>query len=153
MAVHALVLNHGSDRLRVGDFGGRQSGSRGKFDEAAHHILLGDGDRLVSQHRVKRILSPSMIGLRLLALISNAVVEGSSIHDFPRLRVDHDGLSAAGDTQLLADQLIRVHQDGQVVAVALCFGDDVFALVGRSGVQHHELDAFGSVFVLQRFDR
>ncbi len=54
-----------------------------------------------------------------LALIGDLVIDRAAINDFPGLRIDDDDFGGAGHAQLLADQLIGVHEDRQVVAVGL----------------------------------
>ena len=72
------------------------------------------------------------------------------IGDLPGLGVDHDGLGRARHAEGLANQLVAVHQDRQIVARLRRLGQDRLAAVSQAGVQHRKLDALGAIGRRQR---
>ncbi len=132
-AVHvagdALLLQDRRDLRGIGDVG-EVGGVRplGEGDRLARGSEGGAGDlRLVAgQQRVHSLVGASQ---------RPAVGHG------PGLRVDHEDLALALHAQLLAHQLLLVHQDRDAQAFLRGLGRDGVAAVGEVGVQRPDDDA------------
>src|SRR5271155_1282399 len=114
---YALLLEHRRDVLHIGHVAGGDFRTLWEVNDASDRLDPGDRDRLAGQLRVQRVLRPGVIGRSLLALVSDFIVNRTAINDLPSLWIDDDDFRGSGHPELLANELIDVHQDGQVVAV------------------------------------